>query len=477
MDIPQSYIIHDMRTAKDFKGITLCGYKRKDVINAFQNSIINNKLEDAIRWCVELHSTGLNKIIWDTFHNIYTKYIHINSPKLFFYLLKREKEYNNIIKDYPKKHEIFTRNDQELRNMYAELTSIMSITKKNNMFLPKSLPSINTKSFEKEDIHKRMISKSLEHIQEYIFNNTSNDTILALNEIINNLLYKKGTFQNCIYWYLWIEKSQNSKKKENQIIFSENKDPFADHWIFILWKIIMDFSDKLEKNNKIFLNKLHSIYKKNFKPTFISKRKYYIFIAFYIIKSDVKWNINIFQQEYLIIQSCANINKMYENIINNIQSNLSYESKEKLRKSYNKLLNQSHNIIEPKKIKNTNLNEEINKVVYTNYPEFKSLEKDNDITEINEISEEKPLISKNMTLKDIEESKEEKVNKRLQAFTQFITFKKKKIIEEPVKEIDKDENSKKTVMDYYKVVEEDPKENSSQEFKIITKNINLSKKK
>jgi hypothetical protein len=477
MNIPQSYVIHDIRTSKDFKGITICGYKRKDVINAFQNSIINNKLEDAIRWCVELHATGLNKIIWDSFYTIYIKYIHINNPKFFFYLLKREKEYNNLIKYYSKKHEIFTRNDQELRNMYAELTAISSITKKNNIFLPKSLPSINSKSFEKDDIHKRMISKNLEYIQEYIFNNTNSEVKLALNEIINNLMYQRGTFQNCIYWYLWIEKIQNSKKKENEIVFSEIKDQYSDHWIFILWRIMVDLSTKLEKNNKIFLNKIHSIYKKNFKISFISKRKYYIFIAFYLIKCDLKWNINIFQQEYLIIQSCASINKMYGNIINNIQSNLSIESKEILRKSYNKLFNQSNNSVEPKKIKDTNLNEEINKVLFTNYPEYKPLEKDNGITEINEISEEKPLISKNMTLKDIEESKEDKVNKRLEAFTQFTTFKKKKIIEEPVKEINNEDNSKKTVIDYYKFVEKDQKDNNSQEFKIITKSINFTKKK
>ena len=100
MEIPESYIIHDIRTQKDFKGITICGYKRKDVINTFQNCMINNKLEDAIRWCVELHTTGLNNNIWNCIKNVYYKYIHINNPKYFFYLIKREKEYKNIISKY-----------------------------------------------------------------------------------------------------------------------------------------------------------------------------------------------------------------------------------------------------------------------------------------------------------------------------------------------------------------------------------------
>ena len=88
MEIPNFYIIHDTRIAKDFKGVTISGYKRKDVINAFQNSMINNKLEDAIRWLVELHATGLNTQIWISLKMIYFKYIHINNPKFFFLFIK-----------------------------------------------------------------------------------------------------------------------------------------------------------------------------------------------------------------------------------------------------------------------------------------------------------------------------------------------------------------------------------------------------
>jgi len=215
MEIPDSYIIHDTRIGKDFKGVTICGYKRSDVYKAFQNSMINNKLEDSIRWASELHSTGLNNILWESLYHVYFRYIHINNPKYFFYFLKREKDYLNIIKKYPKKHEIFSRNNQEIRNLYAELTAICSLTKKNNLFLQKSLPTINNKSFEKEDIHKRMISKDLDKIIDYVFNTTTNEMKLALNEIINNLSSKNGTFQNCIYWYLWIEKIDNNNKKNN----------------------------------------------------------------------------------------------------------------------------------------------------------------------------------------------------------------------------------------------------------------------
>ena len=504
MNIPYHYIIHDIRTLKDFKGITICGYKRKDVLNAFQNSIINNKLEDALRWCVEMHSTGLNKQIWDSFKNIYIQYIHINSPKLFFYLLKREKDYNNIISSYPKKHELFTRNNQEIRNLFCELTALCTLTKKNNSFLHKSLPIINNKSFEKEDINQRMISKNLDKIIDFIFNNSTNEMKLALNEIINNISSNKGTFQNCIYWYLWIEKIEHNRKKENNVIFSNekiNKDPYFDHWTTILWNIILSFENKIDKNDLIFIKKMRNVYKKGFKLNYISKKKYYFFISFYILKNNINWNINMFVQEYLLIQSNANINKVYKNIIDVIEANLSNESKTILYKKYNKLYKnisdeKTSNI---KRVINTNLDENINKVLFTHSPDYDNLKKNknniiildklkNTSLQSNSIDEKifqpingqvtvqisgqnnddtnpSNLVSKNMTLRDVENKKENSKNKKLDAFTQFIAYKKKelpKITDDNT--IVKNAIKHKCIIDYYK----DDKEQ--------LKNVNLGSK-
>jgi hypothetical protein len=427
MNIPSDYIIHDIRIANDFKGITISGFKRKDVINAFQNSMINNKIEEAIRWSVELHSTGLNNIIWNCYNNIYLKYIHINNPKLFFYLLKRRKEYNSITKKYPKKHEIFSRNNQELRNLFAEITSILTLTKKNNIFLPKSLPSIKDTSFEKYEIKKRIISKNTNNILDYISNTTSNDEKLALNEILNNLLYTNGTFQNCLYWYLWLEKYKTKNKDDNKILFENinlnKEEQYYDHWIFILWRILMSFESKLDKNNIIFIKKIEYIYKIDFKINSINKKKFYIFIVFYIIKNTINWNIPLFQNEYLIIQTNANINTMYFNIIKNIETNLSDDDKKILKKKYNQvyftLINKEPNI---KKIKDMSLDVDINKVIFTEYPEYYN--ETMNLSQENRENINKKIINTNKTKRDVIKEKDEAKNKKMEAFTQFIAYKK-----------------------------------------------------
>ncbi len=498
LSIPDCYIIYDTRTPNDFKGISICGYKRSDVIKEYQNSMINNKLEDAIRWSTELNSTGLNSQIWSSLRTIYIKYIHVNNPKLFFYLNKREKEYMNIVNNCSKKHEIFTRNDQEIRNIFSELTSICTLTKKNNLFLQKSLPTINQSSFLPENIKKRIISKNTDYIMEYVFNNTNSEIKFALNEIINNLLFKYGTFENCIYWYLWIEKIDSIQKKQmnpcgviksvGSVIFTEkkvDKDIYFDHWIFILWNIFNSFETKLEKRDFIFIKKIEKYYKHNFKPVQISSKKFYLFIVFYIIKKNINWNISLYNQEHLILQSVANINRMYGNIISTITKDLLPEQKTILFKNYNILqLSFKENNKQIKKIKNTSidasdkvsniLSEDLNKIIPTHYPEYIDMTKQVISQDYNIKNDKTPkIISKNMNLQDIIDEKELRKSKKLQAFTDFVSYK----ISEPTDNNDiLNEYKPKTIIDYYKSDEENT-DNNTDNIKSIEINIKNIRKK
>jgi len=474
MNIPEDYIIHDTRVPSDFKGVTICGYKRLDVINAFQNAMINNKLEESIRWGVELNSTGINHSIWSSLYNVYFKYIHVNHPKFLIYLLKRNKDYNRIIQNYPKKHELFTRNNQEIRNLLSELTSISTLTKKNNLFLNKSLPKINDKDFSKENIQKRMLSTNLDELNDFIYTSTTNEMKIAFNEILVNLGSRKGTFENCIYWYLWLEKIINNQKKEkvipnsNKIIFETwkvnkplrqnndnsgniEKEPFFDLWVYIIWDIILYYYKELDKSNSIYIKKLHNLYKKDFKITQISSKKYYIFIAFYIIKKTINWNLNLYPIEYLVIQINANINSVYKNIILNIESNLPYEMKNILCKKYYQIfvdeVGKSNKNTAPSKIKDTSLDKDLNTIVFSKHGGY--VRKENDANDANDTNEEmftvgdddndekyennnnneeqaknkNDLVYKNKTGNDVLNSIEEKKIKKLTAFKDFVTYK------------------------------------------------------
>ena len=437
MDIPNKYLICDIRSSKDLNGGTISGYKKRDVITAFQNSIINNKVEEAIYWGVELHISTYDKDIWKSIHDIYKKYIHINNPKLFFYILQRENDYNNILNFYPKKHFIFSRNNQEVRNLFCDLITILSLSKKNNLLLDKSLPKVNINKITKNELKERILNENYNVIEDLGYDNLNNTEILCINQIFHNLNNYQGTLKNCFYWYLLLEKSCKEKTKDKNIDIDNyiksnylNKNSILNyvsnenfHWTDLIFKMIEKILMNDEKNNML-INKLKIYYKDNFKESKISSLKYIFFMIFYIIKNNINWNITLINKYSVYIQCCANINSLYMTITNNIMNKLDKFDKELYIQKYyeekNKSLKNSFKSI--KKINEENNDINLNKIIKGNplKPKY----------DVNDINDSTQLINKNKTKNDIIQAKEDKVDKKLDFFNK-ITVKKrdKQIIE------------------------------------------------
>jgi hypothetical protein len=395
MDIPESYIILDLRTPQDFKNITISGFKKNDVVTIYQNSMINNKLEDSLKWCVELHSSGFIKNIWDSLYLVYIKYIHILNPHFYFYFHKKYKMFYKILDKYPpKKHEIFSRNDQEIRHIFAELTSILTLTKKNNLFLPKSLPKIDKHFYTKENIQQRMISKNLDQLFDFVPIQQDNDVKLAMNEILWNLAYANGTYQNCFYWILWLDKVEMMKRKDKimPIVFDKNDlkpvegvdDEYWSFWCWSLWDIILFISKEKNDKKRFFIEKMYEDFKTDFKPIQINRKKLLFFISFYILKNSIDWNLSMYHQEHFIIQACANINTMYREIKQHLEKELTFEDKNFMVDEYSSIylkfldLQQEQNeIYKPSKHPELLQNTCISKIDPTHYPHMKPLSRKN----------------------------------------------------------------------------------------------------
>ena len=436
MEIPNKYLICDIRTPKEFENGTISGYKKKDVINAYQNALINTKVEEAIHWAVELHISTYNKEIWKSLFEVYFKYIHMNNPKLFFYLIQRKKEYDNIIIFYPKNHYIFCRNNQEIRNMFCDVTSICVLSKKNNMFLDKSLPKVNLNKLSKEELIKRRILDSYEIVHDMGYDDLNKTEILCLNQMFTNLNNHQGTLNNCFYWYILLEKSMKEKAKDNkkkQEVYlkyesapnsmlnyvDKNKIPSNKHWTNLIWEMFDRIILNNDKNNKL-LKKLKEYYYEDFKESKITSLKYLIFLAFIILKTNqIKWTKNLISQYDLYIQLNGSINFVYFEISNKILNKFDQFSKDMYIKQFyelqNKLLNKTSK--EPKIINKDINNIHLNKILRGN-----PLKQD-DFTENDEIQDKTKLINKNKTKKDELEAKEEKIDKKLNYFNQFLTKK------------------------------------------------------
>lgn len=354
------YVIYDMRQTRDLKQISISGYKKTDICKAFQNSLINSKLEDSLRWGVEMHSTGMNVKIWELLYNVYLQYIHINNPDFYLYFLKRRNDYFCFVQSYPDQHEIFSRNDQSIRNLYAEMISIIVLSKKTPLFNAKSIPNLSQKLlYDKMELKKRMMGISIDQIYKYVDTNDPNEIKLGLNEIYSNIYHQKGNFPLFAFWIMWLERITAYKKKQqnnSEISLFEThqefkciptvidgvKEEYQTHWVWKIWKFLIDLKSKVQisKEVNIFVTSAFQDFVDDFKPAQYGRKKYLIYLSFYALKNMINFESSILYPRLPhMYQAIGNINMMYGYINQELTKNLGNDDLCKLEKMYIKLFN------------------------------------------------------------------------------------------------------------------------------------------
>jgi len=137
--------INDVRNTNDFKTISFSEYKKTEVKKQLLLNIFNGKVEPACYWCAELVCAGHYTDIWDILLLFLGKHIHLGNPKLPIYLDKRFTIFRNIMQQGLFYDELQLRNNETIRNMFAEIICIIASSPKKNALDP---IKINRKRFE-----------------------------------------------------------------------------------------------------------------------------------------------------------------------------------------------------------------------------------------------------------------------------------------------------------------------------------------
>jgi len=312
MNVPrETIILYRKRLGKK----TITGFKKIHVINKYKECIKSNKVNDAIRWGIELHSSGYLKNVFNIVIEISSNIV--KSP-LMFYMIDKYLKKIEIINDGFKKN-LENRNNQEARNLVVDLTYIVTTTDKNMVSIIKI----------KNSNEYTITSKDLNFILTFRQNEDMKETVLACNEILNILYKREHLFSKIVFWYSWLEKKEqeynnmNVKFANQHRLLSKNICPTSFVWI--LWEIIISESKKGE-NTKIFplVENMYNCYMYNLNKSLIKRRKNLLLRAFYLIYSEeISPVIKKFSKR---LQVCCNSNIFYGEIVEYINAN--YEPEE-----------------------------------------------------------------------------------------------------------------------------------------------------
>jgi hypothetical protein len=117
-EVDEDIAIRDIRSIKDFAGITFEGHRLNDVKKAMLSAMKEKREEETMNWMIELLCSKHEKDIWEVLCKYYGRYLR--SEKVLRYITHRRDRYEEKTRD---KSDI--RNDTEMRYIFMEMCMVL----------------------------------------------------------------------------------------------------------------------------------------------------------------------------------------------------------------------------------------------------------------------------------------------------------------------------------------------------------------
>jgi hypothetical protein len=317
MDVPKNFYIIDSNIV--YKDKTFSGYKKSDVIKAYIKSVEDGKIENACNWSIELILSGFLNILIEKNILIASKYINIHNPKIPEYIYSNLDKTLGIIKKYSThKNNINLRNNQQIRDITAQVVCVLTLSKKYK--LP-TLPKIKNEDFFLSNMELRFRAKNKDLLSNVLKNGDPKEIIMPVNEFINSIFNRN--INNTIYWLSWIltwEKLNIKKFKKyecgtRELEGVENK--YFKDVIWLIWACIFKIVQFIKNNTRVDQIKyLYKIFKTRYSKSTKNSRIPLIIHAILFITENIDMTINLTAQKNKIVQAVSNINYIYKNLQN-----------------------------------------------------------------------------------------------------------------------------------------------------------------
>ena len=312
--------INDKRNMKEFRGITFSKYKKSDAKKEFLKSINDGKIEQSCYWLCEFICAGHFSEVWDLIIITMSKNIHLGNPKLPIYIELRFNDFKNIIHNGYIGNEIKMRNNIKIRNLFAEIVSIMCLSTKKLAF---SNIKVAKEDYNITNISFKLKADNTNYAQRIYKSEDPKELFIAVNEFAYHLSKKSNNLQQACYWLEWMLGYQTICYKETKIkkeggrrqMPVNSKDQKDTIWM--LWEIIL--FEAQDRNKVIYkiVNSLLNLYCIKYTSGCKKKRKDLIYFAISLVTEKPNLNIQISKNEHITSQIVKKINIIYRQIKKN----------------------------------------------------------------------------------------------------------------------------------------------------------------
>ena len=309
--------INDRRQHKEFTGKTFSSYKKNDAKKQLISSITNNKIEQACYWSAEFICAGHFLDLWEYIIEYIGKSINVSNVKLAIYLDKRVTKFIDILKMGYLDNELNMRNNQQVRELFAEIICLLCQSKKRPKF---EKNKIKISEFNMLEMKYRIKAPDDILSKSILKKGDSQELTIPINEFLYNISKSVSHFQHACYWIDWILEYENIAKKKKEKI-SANRRAFVPvdeklqmDMIWIVWECILTESNNRSKTISTINNSLLSLFCLRFSPSTKNKRRYLIYYAVSLLTEPFNVSIQLSTNLEEASQICKNINIIYKQI-------------------------------------------------------------------------------------------------------------------------------------------------------------------
>jgi len=320
--------INDIRKSKDFKGITFSKFKKSDAKKELLNALFNGKIEPACYWSAEFICAGHYIDLWNILLHFMSNNIHLGNPKLPLYIDIRFDVFKELVSNGYTGQELRLRNNNKIRVLFAEIMSILAMSRKNNSFDP---IKIDKKDFDMANMTEKLKADNISYAKEIFMSKDPTELFIAINELAYHISKVSKNKILCCYWIEWIlefERRCHSKKikcRAERRNFIPVAPKYQMEVIWMVWELFIRVSGTQSKHIKSIIEALLRLFCIHFTPAAKNKRKYILYFAVSLIPEYIDLSIPIYTDQNNKEKKKKKINIIYKQIKKNEQApNTSY---------------------------------------------------------------------------------------------------------------------------------------------------------
>jgi hypothetical protein len=211
-------VIHDGRSAKDFKAVTFSGYSCAKAKTALQQAIRETQVEAANYWCAELVCAGKYGDAWLACIEYFTRHVHSASPALLHYLSRRLADFRAYAHEGTMGGATTTggggslelRNDARVRELFCEVVCVLCDAPQQLEL--HELKLAKARAFDGAETDAHCVADALDYAQDCWRDGDPPELAVAANEFAFALRRRPagaggacgGTAAAACYWIEWI---------------------------------------------------------------------------------------------------------------------------------------------------------------------------------------------------------------------------------------------------------------------------------